>query len=410
MSGGGAVGVVAALVVSAASRRRPDRVADVAKVSPDRIDDAPATQRDVVANFAWRAFIALNWPSLSDASDRGIPDRERSFGDPGKRVWETFKSDYELFEVGDDGRRVAPEPWASYAGRNPCGVDNRRKTVASFAPFADFNQPSFAVGAPANPLVARNGAYTRYEIHFNEPEFTAFAANGWSCGLNLPDESHPGALSRRVGRSQGGMAASDRRRSAVRAGAFLCRARRDRRRRQNPCCGPHGLLRSATSRWSGSTSRSRPRAGRSGSGAPSSMSTTCRRRARGRPANPMPGRRGPLCVFRSVAAKVPLAAVRLARDTAGRLDESSEARSRSDAGRPAPSDRPVDHGREPRLLELARREGNRLGALHAGRRPMADERATAPAGQRRRLFSRASPRPTARRTNPTSRPRRPRRI
>ena len=71
------------------------------------------------------------------------------------------------------------------------GVDNRQKTIASFAPFADFNQPSFAVGEPANPLVAQNGAYTRYEIHFNAPEFTAFAANGWSRGLNLPDASHP---------------------------------------------------------------------------------------------------------------------------------------------------------------------------------------------------------------------------
>ena len=106
-------------------------------------------------------------------------------------MWETFKSDYELFERGDDGRRVAPEPFASYAGRNPCGVDNRRKTVASFDPFADFNQPGFAAGAPANPLVAQNGAYTRYEIHFNQPEFTAFAASGWSQGRNLPDESHP---------------------------------------------------------------------------------------------------------------------------------------------------------------------------------------------------------------------------
>ncbi len=186
------IGVIAALVVSA-GLAAPARTGSpvVATVSPDRIDDAPVNDRDVVANFAWRAFIALNWPSLLDASGRGVPDRERSFGDPGKRVWETFKSDYELFEVGDDGRRLAPAPWASYAGRSPCDVDNRRKTVASFAPFADFNQPSFAVGAPANPLVARNGAYTRYEIHFNEPEFTAFAANGWSLGRNLPDESHP---------------------------------------------------------------------------------------------------------------------------------------------------------------------------------------------------------------------------
>ncbi|HZZ62800.1 MAG TPA: hypothetical protein VFE63_16830 [Roseiarcus sp.] len=188
-------GAVAALLVSAGLAKSAETgSADLAPmVSPDRVDDAPANERAVVANFAWRAFIALNWPSLLDAPNRGVPDRHRALGDSGERVWETFKSDYELFAVGDDGRRVAPEPWGSYAGRNPCGpsVDNWQKTIASFAPFADFNQPSFAVGAPANPLVARNGAYTRYEIHFNEAEFSAFAASGWSRGLNLPDNSRP---------------------------------------------------------------------------------------------------------------------------------------------------------------------------------------------------------------------------
>ncbi len=168
-------------------------------VSSDRIDDAPSPEKGsfaLIDNFAWRAFIALNWPSLPDAAHRGLSDRSKLLGDEGKRVWETFKSDYELFEIGDDGRRVAPSPWTSYDGRNPCGgaIDNREKTIASFEPFADFNQPSFAVGAPANPLVGVNGAYTRYEIHFNEAEFSAFAANGWAHGQNVPDASHPAHL------------------------------------------------------------------------------------------------------------------------------------------------------------------------------------------------------------------------
>ena len=189
-----AVAVAALLVSAGLAAPTETGSADLAPmVSPDRLDDAVTNERAVVANFAWRAFIALNWPSLLGAPDRGLPDRERALGDSGERVWETFKSDYELFAVGDDDSRVAPEPWGSYAGRNPCGpnVDNRQKTIASFAPFADFNQPSFTAGTPANPLVARNGAYTRYEIHFNEPEFTKFAASGWSQGKNLPDEVHP---------------------------------------------------------------------------------------------------------------------------------------------------------------------------------------------------------------------------
>ena len=37
-------------------------------VSPDRIDDAPSAGKGsfaLIDNFAWRAFIALNWPSLT---------------------------------------------------------------------------------------------------------------------------------------------------------------------------------------------------------------------------------------------------------------------------------------------------------------------------------------------------------
>src|SRR3984957_20625590 len=83
-------------------------------VSPDRIEDAPAIKPDPYPdfdNFAWRAFIALNWPSLTDPAHRGVPDRAKTLGDSGPRVWETFKARYELFQVGPDGRPVAPKPW-----------------------------------------------------------------------------------------------------------------------------------------------------------------------------------------------------------------------------------------------------------------------------------------------------------
>ncbi|MBV8662894.1 MAG: hypothetical protein JO107_07310, partial [Hyphomicrobiales bacterium] len=142
------------------------------------------------AGFAWRTFASLNWPASREASIRGAAHRGRTLRDPGPRVWESFKSDIELFPWDGD-RRVAPTAWSSYAGPNPCGADNREKTVASFRPFADFNQPSFMAGAPANPLVAQNRTYTRYEIHVNEAEFTTFAAKGWSLGQHLPDEGRP---------------------------------------------------------------------------------------------------------------------------------------------------------------------------------------------------------------------------
>ena len=79
---------------------------------------------------------------------------------------------------------------------NPCGaeVDNRAKTLATFTPFMDFNQSAFLPGVAANPLVAQNGAYTRYEVRVNAPEYAALAAHGWSEGQNLPDPAHPARL------------------------------------------------------------------------------------------------------------------------------------------------------------------------------------------------------------------------
>ena len=124
-----AAAIVASAGLAAALAAGSAGTGDLAPmVSPDRIDDAPSAGKGsfaLIDNFAWRAFIALNWPSLPDAAHRGVPDRSKLLGDEGKRVWETFKSDYELFEVSDDGRHVAPSPWTSYDGRNPLWRRNR---------------------------------------------------------------------------------------------------------------------------------------------------------------------------------------------------------------------------------------------------------------------------------------------
>jgi hypothetical protein len=279
-------------------------------------------------------------------------------------VWETFKADYELFEVDEDGRRVAPQPWASYGGRNPCGaaIDNRQKTIASFAPFADFNQPSFTVGAPANPLVAQNRAYTRYEIHFNEPDFSAFAASGWSLGLNLPDKSRPGRFpvgSIAVKAAWRPLTAADP--PAVRARYYIERAeivdvaktlaagRAVCSESDVALVGLHIAIKTKSrSQWIWSTFEHVDNVPPAGS------------RAR------CPGRGRSLRLLRPRAAEEPLAAVRHGRGPAGRLDEPAEARSCAGAGGAAPSDRPVDRGFESRPLGFARLQGNGVAALHAG--------------------------------------------
>jgi hypothetical protein len=170
-----------------------------ALVSPDRIEDVPQMAYNLdkfweVDNFAWRAFVALNWPSLTDPAHRGAPDLSKTLGDHGLRVWETFKARYELFQVGPDGSPIAPQPWATYDAANPCGadVDGRAKTLATFDPFMDFNQVSSK--GPINPLVAQNRTYTRYETRLNELQYLALALSGWSQGQNLPNQTDPAQL------------------------------------------------------------------------------------------------------------------------------------------------------------------------------------------------------------------------
>ncbi|HQV04694.1 MULTISPECIES: hypothetical protein [unclassified Novosphingobium] len=174
---------------------------DSVHVVPDRLSDIELLRADkdpfpIVDSYAWRAFIALNWPALPGADRRGEPDRAKTIGDPGPRVWESFRSRHELFQL-DQAAKASPTPgWSSYDGLNPCGpnVDNREKTVAAFEPFKDFNQPTFVLRKQGNPLVAQNGTYVRYETRINQLTYDAIAKPGWSMGQNLPTPDAPARM------------------------------------------------------------------------------------------------------------------------------------------------------------------------------------------------------------------------
>jgi hypothetical protein len=169
------------------------------KVSPDRIEDVPSTKPNpfpAFDNFSWRAFVALAWPARLEAAHRGEPDRAKSLGDPGPRVWETFKSRYEIFQPSAKGDAKPPAPWGNYAAENPCGMNGggEVKTLASFNAFADFNQAGFAPGAFAGPLVAQNRTYTRYETRVNEQEFDSIVDHDWFRRRFLPSVERPAAF------------------------------------------------------------------------------------------------------------------------------------------------------------------------------------------------------------------------
>ena len=138
-------------------------------VSPDPLPDVPPTSGDPFPffnNYSWRSFIALNWPAMTGAANRGQPDRAKAFSDvSGPRVWETWKSRYEIFQPGG----ATPSAWNSYADQNPCGTGftNEITTLSAFTAFGDFNQAAFTLDKIGNPLVAQNQNYARYEVRVN---------------------------------------------------------------------------------------------------------------------------------------------------------------------------------------------------------------------------------------------------
>ncbi len=116
-------------------------------VGPDAPRDVAEEGEDpfyAFDDFAWRAFLALNWPAGAD----GGPDRAARPAEPGLRVWERF---------------AARDALAASREGDPCGARAGEKVVSAFTPYAEFNQASFTPGEADAPLVARNGTYVRYE-------------------------------------------------------------------------------------------------------------------------------------------------------------------------------------------------------------------------------------------------------
>ena len=76
---------------------------------------------DYFDDFSWRELVAMVWPAAS--GHRGVADTSKKVADPGPRVFETFKSLYELFH--DDGS--APSAYNKYdsAQMNVCKATAR---------------------------------------------------------------------------------------------------------------------------------------------------------------------------------------------------------------------------------------------------------------------------------------------
>jgi len=156
------------------------------------------------ADFAWRSFIALNWPSQLNAGlpVRGVPDRTLSVGDAldRPRVWETWKTDWELFGFGGPSPPT-PSRWPDWStpGIQPCpGMTLRPGTKVLTTQGSAATKIRGLNQAFIGPLIDQNRNYARYEIRVNENEYETIRTRQWFIRSNIPnpvvfDSSRPGS-------------------------------------------------------------------------------------------------------------------------------------------------------------------------------------------------------------------------
>jgi len=164
-------------------------------VSPEApyVVPAPQAEHPPFDWFSWENFIALNWPAATNPSTgllvRGQADVSKHVGDPGPRVWETYKADWEAFGTG----KITPSPtaWGSWdvsGGMNPCGAADITKlsTTLTMITKMDSVINGFTQASQAGPLIDSNGNYVRYEMRMNQAEYETIVNNNWYIADNLP--------------------------------------------------------------------------------------------------------------------------------------------------------------------------------------------------------------------------------
>jgi len=130
-------------------------------------DDQPYEQRPFFDDYSWKAFAAV----ICDAKpgERGVPSPAKGKDGAGARVFETYKSAWEVFHGG-----TVSGNWKKYEAQtyNPC--EGKAKdgdlVLASVTKFLDTEQRGVG-DALIGPLPAQNGTYVHYLTQYNEKSF-----------------------------------------------------------------------------------------------------------------------------------------------------------------------------------------------------------------------------------------------
>ncbi len=185
--------VFSGLAVAAPAKVCPDDVVQDASSPvplsdvciPDGYTDIPM---DYFDDFSWREFVAMVWPAAK--GKRGVADTTKTVGGPGPRVFETFKSLYEVFH--DDGSA----PTAAFNAYDPPGMNVCNAAtgfgdmvLGSKSGIDDIGQAG--VGELLGPLVAQNGRYVRLQTLYNKIAYDFIVSHKLYQRASLPPVPSP---------------------------------------------------------------------------------------------------------------------------------------------------------------------------------------------------------------------------
>ena len=119
-------------------------------------------------DYSWRTFVAMVRPAVPGR--RGMPDSKKNAGGAGPRVFETYKSLWEVFH--EDGSA----PSAAFGNYDAASANACQATaefgdlvLASASGIDDIGQAG--AGELDAPLAAQNGIYVRYLTLYNQVAF-----------------------------------------------------------------------------------------------------------------------------------------------------------------------------------------------------------------------------------------------
>ena len=146
-------------------------------------DPFTALTIDFFDDYSWRAFIAMVWPAAK--GHRGVADENAMVGGAGPRVFETYKSLWEVFHWDGSAPSAefdGDEPAAQNACHAATGFGGM--VLASFNGYDDIGQAG--IGELTGPLVAQNGRYVRYQTLYNKVAYDFIVSHGYYLRKNLP--------------------------------------------------------------------------------------------------------------------------------------------------------------------------------------------------------------------------------